>query len=179
MIRHIVFFSLKNPGQRADVIGKLERLGTIPGSTLFEVRANTKSDQFGNDIDVVVYSEFPDLAARRPRRRLGAIGRCPIVRIDPAGKQVFEALVDARMSEAFLDERVEAERRQVPLVEDDRMPESDRARVVGVRPDEIEQLFRAQPVATIPVDNLCAVESRGVRGDRLGHRLRGRYFFRR
>jgi hypothetical protein len=63
MIRHIVFFSLKNPEQNADAIGKLQRLGTIPGSTLFEVKANTKSDQFGNDIDVVVYSEFPDLAA--------------------------------------------------------------------------------------------------------------------
>jgi hypothetical protein len=63
MIRHIVFFSLKSPDQKADVIGKLQRLGTIPGSTLFEVKANTKSDQFGNDIDVVVYSEFPDLAA--------------------------------------------------------------------------------------------------------------------
>ena len=63
MIRHIVFFSLKSPGQNADVIGKLQRLGMIPGSTLFEVKANTKSDQFGNDVDVVVYSEFPDLAA--------------------------------------------------------------------------------------------------------------------
>ena len=63
MIRHIVFFSLKDPGHRADVISKLQRLGTIPGSTLFEVKPNTKSDQFGNDIDVVVYSEFSDLAA--------------------------------------------------------------------------------------------------------------------
>lgn len=63
MIRHIVFFSLKNPDQQADVIGKLARLSTILGSTLFEVKANTKSDQIGNDIDVVVYSEFPDLAA--------------------------------------------------------------------------------------------------------------------
>jgi hypothetical protein len=63
MIRHIVFFTLKDPGRKADVISKLERLGTIPGSTLFEVRGNTKSDQIGNDIDVVVYSEFPDLAA--------------------------------------------------------------------------------------------------------------------
>jgi Stress responsive A/B Barrel Domain len=65
MIRHIVFFSLKDPGQTADAVAKLSRLGTIPGSTLFEVRPNTKSDQFGNDIDVAVYSEFPDLAALR------------------------------------------------------------------------------------------------------------------
>jgi hypothetical protein len=62
MIRHIVFFTLKDPGQAADAMAKLERLGAIPGSTLFHVRANTKSDQIGNDIDIVVYSEFPDLS---------------------------------------------------------------------------------------------------------------------
>ncbi len=63
MIRHIVFFTLKDPARRAEVIAKLERLGTIPGSTLFEVRANAKADQIGNDIDIVVYSEFPSLVA--------------------------------------------------------------------------------------------------------------------
>jgi len=69
MIRHIVFFSLKSPDQKANVIGRLQRLATIPGSTLFEVKANTKSDQFGNDIDVVVYSEFPDLAALKEYKK--------------------------------------------------------------------------------------------------------------
>ena len=69
MIRHIVFFTLKDPAQKAGVIAKLEQLGTIPGSTLFEVRANTKSDQIGNDIDIVVYSEFPDIAALRAYKR--------------------------------------------------------------------------------------------------------------
>jgi hypothetical protein len=69
MIRHIVFFSLKNPDQKADVIGKLGRLAAIPGSTLFEVKANIKSDQFGNDVDIVVYSEFPDLGALRDYKK--------------------------------------------------------------------------------------------------------------
>jgi len=63
MIRHIVFFTLKDPARRAEAIAGLERLGAIPGSTLFEVRANTKSDQIGNDIDVVVYGEFPSIDA--------------------------------------------------------------------------------------------------------------------
>ncbi|HEV7691119.1 MAG TPA: Dabb family protein [Hyphomonadaceae bacterium] len=63
MIRHIVFFTLKDPARRAEAIAGLERLATIPGSTLFEVRANTKSDQIGNDIDVVVYGEFPSIDA--------------------------------------------------------------------------------------------------------------------
>jgi quinol monooxygenase YgiN len=60
MIRHIVFFTLKDPHQAADVASRLARLGEIPGSMLFEVRPNTKSDQIGNDIDIVVYAEFPD-----------------------------------------------------------------------------------------------------------------------
>ena len=69
MIRHIVFFTLKNPGETAGVVAKLARLGTIPGSTLFEVRPNAKADQIGNDIDIVVYSEFPDLAALKAYKK--------------------------------------------------------------------------------------------------------------
>jgi uncharacterized protein (DUF1330 family) len=63
MIRHIVFFTLKDPTQADEVVTKLTRLGTIPGSTLFEVRRNAKADLYGNDIDVVVYAEFPDIDA--------------------------------------------------------------------------------------------------------------------
>jgi len=69
MIRHIVFFTLKNPAETPSVVKKLSRLGTIPGSSLFEVRANSKADQIGNDIDIVVYSEFPDLAALRTYKK--------------------------------------------------------------------------------------------------------------
>jgi hypothetical protein len=69
MIRHIDFFTLKDPAQKADVVARLEQLGTIPGSNLFEVRANAKADQIGNDIDIVVYSEFPDMAALRAYKK--------------------------------------------------------------------------------------------------------------
>jgi hypothetical protein len=63
MIRHIVFFTLKDPREAPDIIGELKRLGTIPGSTAFEVKRNQKADLFGNDIDIVVYAEFPDIEA--------------------------------------------------------------------------------------------------------------------
>lgn len=63
MIRHIVFFTLKDPREAPDIIGHLKRLGTIPGSTLFEVTQNRKADLFGNEIDIVVYSEFPNIDA--------------------------------------------------------------------------------------------------------------------
>jgi hypothetical protein len=63
LIRHIVFFSAKR-GENVEAIRVgLEALGTIPNSTLFEVSLNTKVDPLSDEIDVVVYAEFPDEAA--------------------------------------------------------------------------------------------------------------------
>ena len=69
MIRHIVFFTLKSPAEIDRVIAKLQRLASIPGSTLFEVKANSKSDLYGNDIDIVVYAEFPDMDAMKAYKK--------------------------------------------------------------------------------------------------------------
>lgn len=63
MIRHIVFFSLRPETPIDAAIGRLSDLGSIPGSTAFEVRGNLKVDQFANEIDLVVYGEFPDIEA--------------------------------------------------------------------------------------------------------------------
>lgn len=65
MIRHIVFFSLKTGTDRDAAIARLSDLGAIPGSTVFEVRPCLKADLFANEIDLVVYGEFPDLEALR------------------------------------------------------------------------------------------------------------------
>jgi hypothetical protein len=69
MIRHIVFFSLKSSSDAADVVARLSRLGTIPGSTFFKVTPNLKADQIANEIDIVVYGEFPTLAALKAYKR--------------------------------------------------------------------------------------------------------------
>lgn len=63
MIRHIVFFTLKDRSEADEAVTRLKHLGTIPGSTLFDVRRNQKADLYGNDIDIVVYAEFPDIDA--------------------------------------------------------------------------------------------------------------------
>lgn len=63
MIRHIVFFTAREPGNIDAIVEGLELLGTIPFSTVFEVTRNAKVDQIANDVDVVVYAEFPDEAA--------------------------------------------------------------------------------------------------------------------
>src|SRR6185503_8155209 len=56
-----------------------------------------------------------------------------------------EACIDAGTSERTLDQGIEAERWQMPLVEHERLPEGDRSAVIGVFGDEIEQ--RARPLA--------------------------------
>jgi hypothetical protein len=63
MIRHIVFFTAKDPADLPRIVEGLELLGQIPHSEHFEVVRNSKVDQFGNDVDVIVYAEFADEAA--------------------------------------------------------------------------------------------------------------------
>lgn len=63
MIRHIVFFSAKRREDVAVIHQGLLALGTIPHSTHFEVTLNTKVDPWSDEIDIVVYAEFPDQAA--------------------------------------------------------------------------------------------------------------------
>jgi hypothetical protein len=69
MIRHIVFFSLQSSSGADDVVARLSRLGTIPGSTFFKVTRSLKADQIANEIDVVVYGEFPDIAALKAYKK--------------------------------------------------------------------------------------------------------------
>ena len=63
MIRHIVFFTARDRKDLDQIVEGLELLGTIPHSLHFEVVVNSKVDQIGNDVDVVVYGEFADEAA--------------------------------------------------------------------------------------------------------------------
>ncbi|NNU58930.1 Dabb family protein [Ochrobactrum soli] len=60
MIRHIVFFSVKQ-GQDIETVRKgLEQLATIPHSEVFEVLPNSRVDPMCDRIDLVVYAEFKD-----------------------------------------------------------------------------------------------------------------------
>ena len=65
MIRHIVFFTAKDPATIDTIIGELSALGTIPGVEHFEAVRNAKIDQISNEVDLVVYAEFADEAALR------------------------------------------------------------------------------------------------------------------
>jgi quinol monooxygenase YgiN len=63
MIRHIVFFSAKDPKDVGAIKTGLEALAKIPHSEKFEVSFNRKHDPISDVIDVVVYGEFADDAA--------------------------------------------------------------------------------------------------------------------
>ncbi|WP_353641063.1 Dabb family protein [Mesorhizobium sp. WSM2239] len=63
MIRHIVFFSAKRREDVEAVRTGLSRLAAIPHSSRFEVSLNTKVDPLSDEVDVVVYAEFPDAEA--------------------------------------------------------------------------------------------------------------------
>jgi Stress responsive A/B Barrel Domain len=60
MIRHIVFFSAKDPKDVGAIKTGLEALAKIPHSQKFEVSLNRKHDPISDVIDVVVYAEFVD-----------------------------------------------------------------------------------------------------------------------
>jgi len=63
MIRHIVFFSAKNKADIQRITDGLRQLETIAEPLVFEVSQNNRTDDLGNQVDVVVYAEFTDQAA--------------------------------------------------------------------------------------------------------------------
>jgi hypothetical protein len=62
MIRHIVFFTANSKAHIDQIIDGLSVLTTIPHARRLEVARNRKTDQLGNDIDIVVYGEFDNEA---------------------------------------------------------------------------------------------------------------------
>jgi Stress responsive A/B Barrel Domain len=58
MIRHIVLFTAKDKADIDQMVDGLAVLTAIPHARRLEVARNRKTDQLGNDIDVVVYGEF-------------------------------------------------------------------------------------------------------------------------
>jgi quinol monooxygenase YgiN len=63
MIRHIVFFSAKDPADLGRIEAGLKPLERIEAASRLEVRRNLACDQLGNEIEIVVYGEFADRAA--------------------------------------------------------------------------------------------------------------------
>lgn len=62
MIRHIVFFTAQADNVDAVRAG-LSILTQIPHARLLEIGTNVKSDQLGNEVDIVVYGEFDNAEA--------------------------------------------------------------------------------------------------------------------
>ena len=63
MIRHIVFFSARDPEDLEKIRAGLSLLTEIPSAAKLEIGQNVKTDQLGGEVDLVVYGEFDDEAA--------------------------------------------------------------------------------------------------------------------
>ncbi|MDP2121732.1 MAG: Dabb family protein [Hoeflea sp.] len=63
MIRHIVFFSVRDPADRDRVEQGLKLLAAIPQARNFEVGRNLARDAISEPVDFIVYCEFDDEAA--------------------------------------------------------------------------------------------------------------------
>ena len=63
MIRHIVFFSARDPEQIEAVRAGLSVLTASPHALTLEIGTNIKTDALGSGVDLVVYGEFADEAA--------------------------------------------------------------------------------------------------------------------
>ncbi len=116
-----------------------------------------------------------EIAGGPPSSRITKMaGRVPLglMRIDASSEQRFKADVDARPAQTALHERVEAEGRQMALVKDDRMAQRDRAAVVRLFADQVEERLRPRAVAHIPVGEGLASERRhGRRSQHNGGRI--------
>ncbi len=56
-------FSAKIPEDIETIYEGLKALEEIQGNWSLEVKKNTKEDQIANEVDIVVYGEFPDQKA--------------------------------------------------------------------------------------------------------------------
>lgn len=63
MIRHIVFFSVRNPEDFERVEQGLQLLAATPHARHFEIGRNLNRDAISQTVDLVVYGEFDDEAA--------------------------------------------------------------------------------------------------------------------
>lgn len=63
MIRHIVFFSVKDKADFQTVLNGLRLLCNIPVCGRVEISENLHTDALSDEVDIVVYGEFEDQAA--------------------------------------------------------------------------------------------------------------------
>ena len=118
----------------------------------FEVFTRERVDHPG----VSLVRELTHRLARRPRRaRTTGLG---FVGIDAAREQSLETRVDALAAETLLHERVEAEPRQMALVEDDGVSERDGPAVVHLLRQHVEQLAGTGAIAPVPGDGRRTVK---------------------
>lgn len=94
MIRHVVFFSARDPKDRQTIHDGLSILAANPHASHFEIGRNLNTDPIpGPQVDFIVYGEFKDAAA------LAAFKAHPLYE---RAIQIVRPLRDLRISADFL-----------------------------------------------------------------------------
>jgi hypothetical protein len=101
-----------------------------------------------------------DLDSRGPRRRPRG-ERLLVLRIDTALEENLVLGIDPGASQALLQQRVDRERGKVAFIEADGIAQRDRARLIGLRADAVEERFGALPQGHIAADSGLSIEPRG------------------
>ena len=100
-----------------------------------EVRVANGIGNHGVRLPRVLLNDRP----RRPCRIAACNGDGLGLGVDAAREDRFEVLVDTPLSEPLLDQRIHRKCRQVPFVEDNRIPKRDRPVVIGRVADQVEE----------------------------------------
>ena len=117
---------------------------------------NRLLDQAVGRLDVLLH-----FGPRRPRR-VSARDRSRLaLGIDAAREDRFEVFVDAPPSERLLDQGVHGERRDVPLVENNRIAQRDRALVIDRFVEQVEQRAGPAPVHGKSREDVGPIENGG------------------
>ena len=107
--------------------------------------------------------EREHFVARRPFRFRTAPRHRGIyaVGIDSAFEELFQPRINRCAAKPSPQKREDAEGGQVSFVEDDRITQRDRPRIVRGRIDEVKNRAGTRPVAAIPVDHGGPIDGEG------------------
>ena len=110
-----------------------------------------------------------DHRVTRGPRRAQRIARHLVLGIDAPREQHLERRVNPIASERLLDQRVDAEGGQMPLVENDGIAQRDGAAVVRLGGHEIEQLPRSRTHTTEAIEKRGTIDRGAGRDSVAGH----------
>jgi hypothetical protein len=109
------------------------------------------------DAPIALEGKGVDSVARRPIVTTVALGVVERTGVDSALEETLHTLVDLRFTKGTIAERIEAERRNVAFIENERVAQGKRPVVVGIVVQQAEELRRSTAVGAVALDEQLTV----------------------